>query len=310
MSRGVGRRDGDAGGGGACAALAVADRVGDLGGAAEVVGRGEGQRAVGVNENAALGRIDAGVGDGERVAVRVAVVVEDVDADGLAGQRAGARVVTGDGGPVGGEGRCCRQCGGAAHWTEVDAVGAGAVLEGQWGDVFEDADEADEVVGLVAVGAGGEARGGLFEVGEGVAAGVEGLDDPVGVGAEAGDDVLAGVGGGGGEQFVVEEHLPVRPDAEPGAAGELQFDDGAGGGDDLLAFHDRVAGLDGDELALTITQVGFALDKDDGALGGGVDGGVGGGRRAGHAGLRRVLQLGRNLRADARGGYCPRGQVA
>ena len=133
---------------------------------------------------------------------------------------------------------------------------------------------------------------------------------PVGVGAEAGDDVLAGVGGGGGEQFVVEEHLPVRPDAEPGAAGKLQLDDGAGGGDDLLAFHDRVAGLDDDELALTITQVGFALDKDDGALGGGVDGGVGGGRRAGHAGLRRVLLLGRNLRADARGGYCPRGQVA
>ena len=193
---------------------------------------------------------------------------------------------------------------------EVDPAATAGVVVADRRDVLEDARQADEVVGLVAHAASGEAGRRVFQVVEGVGPAIEGLDDPVGFRAQAaGDDVFAAFGRGRGKQFVVQQEGPVRADAQLGPVGELQFDDGAGLGDDLLAFTHGITRLDGGELAAGVTQVGFALDEDYGALGNGVGGGRRGG--GGHGVLRKsAFQMEPTLRADDQPSYCPRGQGA
>ena len=304
---GVGHRgDVDRGGGARGAALAVADGVGDLDRAIDVGGRGEGEGAVGVDGDAALGRIDAGAGDAERVAVGIGVVAKHVDAHGAVfGGSGGVRV--GDGGRIGRHEQGCRAGGG----QEVDAVGAAAVGVGDGCDVFEDADQAHEVVGLVAKAAAGDTGCRFFEAVEGIGAAVQGLDDLVGIGAEAGNDVFAALRRGRGEEFVIEQQFPFWPDAEFCAAGQLQFHDGAGCGDDGVALGDHVTRLDGGELAAAVAQVGFALHENDSALDGGLRGSADGGCRGGHGELRkRIDQMLRNLRIRDGRRYCPQGQGA
>jgi hypothetical protein len=75
------------------AALAVADGVGDFDRAIDVRRGGEGEGAVGVDDDRALERIDGRAGDAERVAVRIGVVAEDGEGDGL--------IFIGGGGQVG-----------------------------------------------------------------------------------------------------------------------------------------------------------------------------------------------------------------
>ncbi len=86
---------------------------------------GEGEGAVGVHRDRALGRIDGGAGDGERVAVRVGVVAKHREGDRLVLVGAGG-VGVGDGAVVGaedGEGhRRCR-CS-STLWTVKTLVSA------------------------------------------------------------------------------------------------------------------------------------------------------------------------------------------
>ena len=76
-------------------------------------------------------------------------------------------------------------------------------------------------MGLVADAATGETGGRVFEVFERIFAAVERLDDFIGFGAKIGYDVFAAFGHGGGEEFVVEEEFPIRPDAELCTAWQL-----------------------------------------------------------------------------------------
>ena len=185
-------------GAGGGATLAVGDGVGDGHRAIDVGGRGEAEGAVRIDGDGALGGIDGGAGDGERVAFGVGVVAEHGKGDRLVFVGAGG-VGACDGRGVG-AGDVDRQHGvGAAAVAVLDGVGEAVLQRGardQAGDgrVGGVLDVAVLAVGLDRQGAeeagddGGAAHRCAGNGGDG-----EGVAVHVGVNAgRVGDDVAGG----------------------------------------------------------------------------------------------------------------------